>query len=171
MQRPFNDYAVENNVVYLHATNRRGERIATFLFDLADLPALKARGRWCARFLGKKRYPRLTATSGRKEDVHRYLLDAPRGKVVDHIDRDPLNNRRANLRLCTISENLQNRDLINPTSSSGHRNVRWYARGKCWIVGVTSKGKGIHIGYFRDLEAAVAAAKAARKRYMPYSME
>ena len=54
----------------------------------------------------RKRGPK----AGKKKEVymHRFLMDAPRGKVVDHLNGDGLDNRRANLRICTQKENLAN---------------------------------------------------------------
>lgn len=41
--------------------------------------------------------------------MHRVLTSCPAGKEVDHINQKPLDNRRANLRVCTKQENLANR--------------------------------------------------------------
>ena len=41
--------------------------------------------------------------------LHRLILEAPKGLVVDHIDRNPRNNVKANLRLCDAATNNQNR--------------------------------------------------------------
>ena len=40
--------------------------------------------------------------------MHRYLTKAPKGKVVDHINGNTLDNRIKNLRICTVSENARN---------------------------------------------------------------
>lgn len=43
--------------------------------------------------------------NGRQDLLHRFIMRPPRGYAVDHIDGDPLNNRRSNLRICTVGEN------------------------------------------------------------------
>jgi len=59
-------------------------------------------------------------TSKRKTILmHRIIMCAGRGEEVDHINRDGLDNRRANLRIVTHSENLKNRD-----NSRMHLNFR-----------------------------------------------
>lgn len=44
-----------------------------------------------------------------RENLARMVADAPKGKHVDHIDRNPLNNARDNLRVCTQAQNAKNR--------------------------------------------------------------
>lgn len=50
-------------------------------------------------YIGKNKYIRL----------HNYLMNPPPGMFVDHINHDPLDNRRSNLRIVTHSENCKNR--------------------------------------------------------------
>lgn len=87
---------------------------------------------------------------GKKQTVrmHRLVSGCPPGKIVDHINHDPLDNRRRNLRVCTQSENMRNlRD-----QGKGY----WYHKqvGN-WVVEVWGK----HIGCFpTEHEAAAIAA-------------
>ena len=60
----------------------------------------------------------------RKLLIHRIVLDAPAGMDVDHINGDPLDNRKENLRICTRSENCRNRKVRN-TSKSGFKGVEY----------------------------------------------
>lgn len=54
-----------------------------------------------------------TFSSGSKERkkimLHRYIMDCPDDMVVDHLNRNTLDNRKSNLRVCTQTENMQNR--------------------------------------------------------------
>lgn len=78
--------------------------------DEQDLPVLLGR-RWYVqrrRTASGREYRYLASKIGRAL-LHRVLLGAPCGMVVDHIDGDGLNNTRANLRICTHAENMRNR--------------------------------------------------------------
>jgi len=64
----------------------------------------------------------VTRIDGRLIAMHRVLLGARPGEFVDHANRDRLDNRRANLRFCSISQNVSNR-VCRPTEA-GYRGVR-----------------------------------------------
>lgn len=92
--------------------------------------------------------------------AHRWLIDAPAGVTVDHINGDKLDNRRANLRLCTQAENTRNRVGL-AGSSSRFKGVAWHAaRGK-WVAGITHQGKRTYLGLYRDEVAAALAYDVA----------
>ena len=89
-----------------------------------------------------------------------YMHDRwPQG-VTDHINRVRTDNRIANLREVTRGQNNQNSGL-RADNTSGHVGVSWIARVKKWIAQIIVDGKHRHLGYFTDLDAAVAARKAA----------
>jgi len=66
-------------------------------------------------YLGKDGYPITHGTDdnkikfGRGKKIHKLLMNAPKGQVIDHINRDRLDNRLTNLRICTPKENSYNR--------------------------------------------------------------
>lgn len=60
--------------------------------------------------------------------MHREIVAAAKGFVVDHIDHNTLNNSRANLRVCTPSENSRN-SKTRKDSRSGIRCVKLESRG------------------------------------------
>lgn len=61
------------------------------------------------RVNGKKKYKNVY--------MHRFIIDAPSHLQVDHINGNRLDNRRVNLRLCTVSENLRNQRKTRGASS------------------------------------------------------
>ena len=94
--------------------------------------------------------------------MHRLILGANKGLVVDHINGDGLDNRRSNLRICTPAQNRMNLRM-NCRNKSGARGVSSYKRTGRWRAQIAVGGKKIHIGIFDSIVEASAAyeAKAA----------
>lgn len=86
----------------------------------------------------------------------------PEDKMVDHIDRNPLNNTKINLRICSVGENAFNKS-IRIDNTSGKTGVYKY-RDK-WVSKIGFHGKLIHLGYFEDFGDAVKARELAEKEY------
>lgn len=97
---------------------------------------------------------------GVQQLMHRFILSAPDGVTVDHINGNPLDNRRENLRLCTQAQNSKN--------NKGHRDRKSKYKGVsvnraqhpswCARLGFDTKNKGgITVGYFSTEEAAARA--------------
>lgn len=105
--------------------------------------------------------------------MHRFILNAPKGRFVDHINYDCLDNRRKNLRLCTPHESSYHR-RAKPNSSSKYKGVFW-EKGKIykgkqylgkWQAQIKHNYKAIYIGrYDSEIEAAKAYDKKARELY------
>jgi hypothetical protein len=84
--------------------------------------------------------------------MHRFVMDAPKGVLVDHINGDGLDNRRCNLRLATAQQNSCNR-RINSNSRSGFRGV-WKSSPNRFSAKINCGGKIIHLGTFLTAEEA-----------------
>jgi hypothetical protein len=94
--------------------------------------------------------------------MHRLLTDAPLGLMVDHIDRNGLNNQRSNLRLVTNAENGQNRTLHQRNNkSSGVRGVTKTEQGR-WRASYILNQQYYHVGIFDTVEEAAEAVRKAR---------
>jgi len=81
----------------------------------------------------------------RTKFLHQLIMNTPKGMDTDHIDGDPLNNRRKNLRKCTRSENMRNRGKTK-SNTSGFVGV--YAVGNRWQAMINYEGKNKYLGTF-----------------------
>lgn len=87
--------------------------------------------------------------------MHRQILNAPQQLQCDHINHDGLDNRRANLRLCTPQQNACNRKPLERTSK--YKGVYWSRGNKKWRAEIRNNGRKIHIGYYYyEMDAAIA---------------
>jgi HNH endonuclease len=90
------------------------------------------------------------------------LGKAPEGQQWDHKNRDPLDNRRENLRAVTPLVNARNLRL-SMTNTSGVTGV--YKRGSRWEASIYNGERNIHLGSFATLEEAAQVRKAAEARF------
>lgn len=91
--------------------------------------------------------------------------------VVDHINGDGFDNRRANLRVITDAQNGQNRTRSNSDSRSGILGVSWDTRDRKWRAALTVNGEQHRLGRYDDKYEAARAVQEGRARLMPYSQE
>lgn len=95
--------------------------------------------------------------------IHRYMLGAKRGVVVDHIDGDPSNNQCSNLRFVTQSQNNANQHGAKRGSKSGVKGVYWHKAAKKWCAEVVYEKKKHYLGLFDKLEDAKDARNQKAK--------
>lgn len=135
------------------------------LVDDADYEWLM-QWKWHAAMQNANRFSaarRITAGGRRMVYMHRVIMGAPKGLLVDHKDGDPLHNFRSNLRLATKQQNAFN---CGPRSNntSGFKGVSWERRKKRWIAQIFVKRNNTYLGmYVTKEEAAVAYEEAAKK--------
>ncbi len=103
--------------------------------------------------------------------MHRQILPVGAGLVVDHINRNGLDNRQANLRSATRSQNVCNRQRAGRTGGhSSFRGVTWHKGMNQWFARIGVKGQAIPLGYFEDeIDAALAYDEAARYHHGPFA--
>ena len=96
--------------------------------------------------------------------LHREIMTAPKGRIVDHKNGDSLDNRRANLRLATHAQNSSNKRKTRSKTTSRFIGVSFEKLQHRWAVKIKHKGKSYWIGGFKsELEAAKARDSAAKK--------
>jgi hypothetical protein len=89
--------------------------------------------------------------------MHHLVSGRPEsGYVSDHINGDRLDNRRENLRFCTLSQNSMNRGH-RKNNKSGYKGVSYYKNNGKWRAYIRIKGKTKHLGYFTSIESAALA--------------
>jgi len=94
--------------------------------------------------------------------MHRMILLPDPGQEVDHINRDPLDNRRSNLRTATSAENRRNTGPWS-TNTSGYKGVYWFRRDHNWTAHITKNYHAQHLGYFDNARDAALAYDAAAR--------
>lgn len=85
-------------------------------------------------------------------------------KTLDHVNHNPADNRIENLREVLHSDNMKNMRM-HCTNTSGATGVYWYARYQKWTALIKADGVQHFLGYFADMQDAIAARKAAESRY------
>jgi hypothetical protein len=97
--------------------------------------------------------------------LHTFLMRyVPPGFQVDHGNRDKLDNRRENLRIVTLRDNVRN---CGPSASntSGTRGVSLQTKANRWLVTIRVPGERIYLGFFKTLQEATEARKAGEQKY------
>ena len=96
--------------------------------------------------------------------MHQEIMKTPRGMETDHINRNSLDNRKDNIRICTCSQNQMNRGKQN-NNTSGYKGVFWHKRVEKWMAQIRVNRKQIYLGYFNTKKDAALAYTGAAKQY------
>lgn len=170
-----NKFKIIGDTVVIHLKHK-GKQLVTTI-DLADFEKVDSvNGTWGARHdpdINNYYVKTAFIDNGKPTyiQLHRFLCDAPEGMVVDHKNRNTLDNRRSrNLRVMTDAENKQNTKR-RKTGSSRYRGVYWNKRSKKWHAKLGLNGKQKFLGAFDNEIEAARAAQEARLKYMPYTVE
>lgn len=152
--KKYNKYDLSGEYGIGWATNSNKE----FYFDIEDHELIKNYAWYTAK---TKKYialkTRLPNTN--KTVTMAQLLGC---KYYDHINRNPLDNRRENLRPATHEENMKNKGLVS-SNTSGVTGVVWDKNTKSWRATIAINKVSTHIGRFLDKTDAIKARLIAEK--------
>ena len=133
----------------------------SFLFDLNDYNLIKDYCWW----VGGDGYVSSRKNSNDKiVKMHRLLMKSKKDEVVDHINRNRLDNRKENLRKCTLTENARNIS-IQKNNKSGITGVRFNKQLNKWTAEIKVNYKKICLGTFDTKEEAAKARYDAELLY------
>lgn len=96
--------------------------------------------------------------------MHREIMQASNGELVDHKNHNTLDNRKYNLRIVGSSGNAMNR-LMRSDNSSGICGVSWHKHSKKWRAYISVCGNIKSLGYFHEKTEAIAARLSANNRH------
>ena len=103
--------------------------------------------------------------------MHKIVCPPPKGMISDHINRNRLDNRKANLRPATWTQNAWNRISVRKTGKTRYNGIRYYKDTKKWQVRLMINGCRLSLGCYADeQEAAKAYDLAARKYRREYAV-
>lgn len=153
--RKANEYRIEGNIVFVKLSNSDQEMIA-------DKDTWERAKGYCW-YLSDTGY---AVTKGKKMmSFHSFAFsECPSGMVRDHINGDRLDNRKSNIRFVTIQQNNQNHGK-GKLNLSGHTGVSFEKRRRKWAASITMDRRKLHLGYFSNLQDAIAAREAAEIKY------
>jgi len=101
--------------------------------------------------------------------MHRLIMDTPAHLVCDHINHDGQDNRKQNLRNCTITQNNANSRSARGASSK-YKGVSWNKKRQKWAAYIKKDKKQTRIGFFEDeVEAAKAYDLKAKELFGQYA--
>jgi len=97
--------------------------------------------------------------------MHKLVCPVPEGAIVDHINRNPLDNRKANLRPATQKQNVWNRKFVRKGGRTHYNGIRWDKNREKWQVRLAINGRRESFGYYADEVEAARAYDRVIKQY------
>jgi hypothetical protein len=101
--------------------------------------------------------------------IHRLIMDAQSGEIVDHINGNPLDNRRNNRRIVTSLVNNQKARKRKDGKTSQYKGVSFNKNSQKWVAQIQVNKKKIGLGYFTTPEEAAIAYNLAIDYYGTFS--
>ena len=155
-----NDYIIDGDITYIILRNDKHEEAGRAIIDTEDLERV-IQYKWR---LGTWDYAD-TKINRKTVLMQRFILDEfDKDKIPDHINRNPLDNRKENLRIADKSLNAVNAG-IRTSNTSGVTGVSWDKNANSWRAYISYQGKRIELGHRKDFAKAVILRLDAENKY------
>lgn len=122
--KKYNPYTIKDNIVIFKTFNTNNE----FFIDLEDLEKVKD----ICWFENNSGY--ICNKSNKIIQLHRLVTNCPKNLVVDHLDHNPLNNCKNNLRVCSQRENMQNIKINNNNLLKEYGICKAYRKNRTYYI-------------------------------------
>lgn len=155
-----NECYIKDNIGYIILRNGKNENVAEVKVDVEDIDKL-IQYKWR---LGTWGY---ASSNINDNDVfmQRFIMNEfDNNNIIDHINRDTLDNRKNNLRIVDKSLNSINAG-IRANNTSGATGVSWFKAAQAWRSYINYQGNRIELGYYKDFKDAVIARLNAENKY------
>ena len=168
-----NKYEIDGNITSIIIDSPKYGTIKT-LIDTEDLSKVKKAISWhvvWSEYTESFYVHGYIRVKGKRKliKLHRYVMGVTdSSKLIDHIHRNTLDNRKSKLRIVTHLENNQNSGMYS-SNSSGTKGVSFKKETNKWQAYIAYKGRQKHLGYFDDFDDAVNARKLAEKEFHLYN--
>ena len=159
IERRFNMLRCFGETIEMVICDKDNKPIDGALIDYQDAPTAGMH-RWCRHTAGYC----VSRINGKLVFLHRFIMNAQPGQMIDHINHDKMDNRRSNLRFVDNSQNVWNQSM-KKNNHSGVRGVHWSKAYKYWVAQIGVRGKTLALGCFPYLEDAIKARKDAEIIY------
>lgn len=133
-------------------------------FSLVDDETFDFLNQWRWKFDKTNGYACRTLYPKGKIYLHSLIIDSAKGFVIDHINRNKLDNRKENLRVISYRQNSFNTSL-RVTNTSGYRGIHWLKGRKKWEAYIWNNYKKIHLGLYLTIQEAWLARRLGERRY------
>lgn len=153
-----NEIIVYDNYAEIVLYDKNGDEKSRAIIDVDKVDLIK-KYKWCEDSCGYAK----TEIDGSRMALHRFLMNPPMDMQVDHINRNRLDCRIKNLRICSQKDNNKN-NTVKANSKTQERGIYLDIYNK-YESYITVDKKKIHLGRFEKIEDAISARKEGENKY------
>jgi len=153
--KKYNEYDLSGDYGIGYFENKK-----EFWFDKEDF-SLISKYYWNIDVPG---YPYAYIEPHKQRRLHQIINNLNNNFVTDHINKNKLDNRKENFRICSNIDNVKNANL-SKNNTSGVTGVSWCKKNNIWRSDITVNRKAINLGRFNKFEDAVKIRLKAEKEY------